>query len=85
MKPSLLYTPVCVIVAILFAPLLPFHALIIFPLVCIFSGFPVVGLLLAILFDSFLSAAGTSAWTSLTLWTLLLLPLYLYVRHNITV
>ena len=71
--------------AVSFAPLCPFFALIIFPLSAVICGFPVLGLLLAVLLDAFLLPSGAPVWVSLSLYTALSVPLYLYIRHNISV
>ena len=73
------------LLGIMAAPLLPFWVLVFVPLVLVWFGLPVSALLFAILLDSFLVPGGIAPfWVSCTVFTIVFLPLCLYVRYTTT-
>lgn len=73
------------IVGYLVVPLLPFSILILFPFIAMLFGTPVMALLFSALLDLTLVPAGAPMWISLTFWSILLLPIYGYLRYSTTV
>ena len=72
-------------VGIVAAPLLPFAGLFVVPLTVVWLGMPIEALLFAILLDSFLVPGGVAPlWVSLTLYTVLWIPVSIYVRYTTT-
>lgn len=74
----------CIAVGVLFAPLLPFAALLLFPFIAIVFNVPVLALLFSILFDSFLLPSSAPFWMSLSFYTIILLPICAYLRYTTT-
>ena len=75
----------CVIgIGSIFAPFLPFFALLVFPVFAVTLTAPVAALLFSVFFDSLLLPTGASLWTSLSWYTILSIPLYMYIRHITT-
>ena len=74
-----------VLIGICAAPLLPFPALIVFPVLLLVVGMPILALLLSILLSSFLVPEGAPFWLLLPFYIVLIMPIYQYIRHNMTV
>lgn len=75
------YCIVCV--GVVMAPLLPFAGLVIISLLAVWLGAPIGALVFAMLLDSFLLPDGVAPlWISLVLYTILFLPLYVYLRYT---
>ena len=73
------------ILGVSMAPLLPFWCLVGVSLALVWCGLPIGALLFAILIDSFLVPSGIAPfWTSCMLYTVLFLPVSLYVRYTTT-
>lgn len=70
---------------LLFAPLIPFSIIMFFLVMLIFLGSPVIAIILAILFDSFLVAGEVSIWMYGTPYVLLFLQIYTYIRYSINI
>ena len=76
----------CSIVAgVLFAPLVPFVVLLLFPFIAIVFNVPVLALLFSILFDSFLLPSSAPFWMSLSFYTIIFLPICAYIRYTTTI
>ena len=70
---------------LVFAPLLPFIAVIFFSIILIFLGSPFIAIILTLLFDSFLIPTGVPFWWYGTTYAVLLLPIYAYMRYSINI
>ena len=72
-----------VLVGAIAAPLLPFVILVFVPVLAVLCGAPIAGLLFAMLIDSFLLPEGlVPLYVSSTLYTVLFLPVYRYLRYT---
>ena len=70
-------------VGVVMAPLLPFWYLLFVPLFMMWCGLPVAALLFSIALDSFLVPGGvTPIWASLTFYSVLFVPICVYVRYT---
>ena len=65
------------------APLLPFPALAVFPLIALLLNMPILALVFAILVDAFLVPSGAPFYVALTPYTILCIPISAYVRYNV--
>ena len=76
---------ISIVTGILTAPLLPFFALLIFPVLAVMLNAPVAALLFTVLVDSFLLPSGAPLFHALTPYIILFLPVHAYIKHISTV
>ena len=73
-----------VLLGCVFAPLLPFFLLLLFPFIAILCDTVVIAVLFAILADLFLLPPEAPLSGSLLFYTALVLPFYAYLRYTTT-
>ena len=66
------------------APLIPFIALVIIPVMAVLLNAPILAIGFSVLIDAFLISDVTPPWVSLTLWTAISIPIVEYLRYNTT-